>query len=91
MKQWDRKCLQTAAAVFIAILILARIGAAQEGTQTPREAVEEIETKKTPPTSFTIYPVPNYSGDFWSRSYLSGDWGGLSQSWPNMACNSNLT
>ena len=24
-----------------------------------------------------ILPVPDYSGDFWSRSHLTGDWGGL--------------
>src|SRR5262247_246815 len=75
MKQWDRKCLQTAAAVFIAILTLAVIGAAQEGTQTPREAVEEKQPTKI--SSFTLYPVPNYGVDFCSRFYLTGDWGGL--------------
>jgi len=25
----------------------------------------------------TLFPVPNYSGDLWSRSYLTGNWGGL--------------
>ena len=25
----------------------------------------------------TIFPVPDYSGDFLNRSYLTGDWGGL--------------
>ncbi len=25
----------------------------------------------------TLFPVPNYAGDLWSRSYLTGDWGGL--------------
>ena len=75
MKQCDRKYLHTAAAVFIAILTLARIGAAQDDTQTPREAVEEKQPTTIP--SFTLYPVPNYGGDFWSRSYLTGDWGGL--------------
>lgn len=25
----------------------------------------------------TIYPVPDYSGDFLNRSYLTGDWGGI--------------
>ncbi len=25
----------------------------------------------------TLFPVPNYSGDLWSRSYGTGDWGGL--------------
>ena len=25
----------------------------------------------------TLFPVPDYSGDLWSRSRLTGDWGGL--------------
>ncbi len=25
----------------------------------------------------TIYPVPDYRGDFFKRSYLTGGWGGL--------------
>jgi hypothetical protein len=45
-------------------------GAAQEEKQPP---------DKTAATSqdATIYPVPNYGGDFRSRSYLTGDWGGV--------------
>ena len=74
MKACDRMHLYTAA-ILITVLALARVCAAQDETQTPREAVEQ-----KPPTtisSFTIYPVPNYGGDFGSRSYLTGDWGGL--------------
>src|SRR5262245_32322882 len=33
--------------------------------------------EKAETTDTTLYPVPNYGGDFWSRSYLTGDWGGL--------------
>src|SRR6476646_1696592 len=61
--------------VMLLALALARVGAAQDETQTPREAVEQ--KQPTTISSFTIYPVPNYGGDFWSRSYLTGDWGGL--------------
>src|SRR5262249_21687218 len=25
----------------------------------------------------TLYPIPNSSGDIWSRSYFTADWGGL--------------
>jgi len=30
-----------------------------------------------------LLPVPDYSGDLWSRSRLTGDWGGLRQDWAN--------
>jgi porin len=66
--------VNTAAAIFILLIALARVGAAQDEPLTPREAVEE---KQPTGSSFTIYPVPNYGGDFWARSYLTGDWGGL--------------
>jgi len=74
MKRRDGICLWAPAAILIAVLVLVRVGAAQDETQTPREAVEE---KQPTGSTFTIYPVPNYGGDFWSRSYLTGDWGGL--------------
>ncbi|HKD72861.1 MAG TPA: carbohydrate porin [Candidatus Acidoferrum sp.] len=64
-----------AAAMLIAVFALARVCTAQDETQTPREAVEERPPGKAP--TFTIYPVPRYGGDFGSRSYLTGDWGGL--------------
>jgi hypothetical protein len=75
MKRCDGVHLCVGIVMLIAVLLLTRVGAAQDGTQTPREAVEEKQPTTSP--SFTIYPVPNYGGDFWSRSYLTGDWGGL--------------
>ena len=75
MKRGDGNCLWSPAAILMAVLALARAGAAQDETQTPREAVEQ--KQPTTISSFTIYPVPNYAGDFRSRSYLTGDWGGL--------------
>ena len=30
-----------------------------------------------------LLPIPNYSGDLVTRSYLSGDWQGLRQDWAN--------
>src|SRR5215470_5057115 len=74
MKRRNSIRLCAAAVTFIAIFVLAGVGAAQDETQTPREAVEE---KQPAGPSFTIYPVPNYGGDLRSRSYLTGDWGGL--------------
>ena len=64
-----------AAVMLIAVFALVRVCAAQDETQTPREAVEEKQPTTIP--TFTIYPVPDYGGDFRSRSYLTGDWGGL--------------
>jgi porin len=76
MKRADLvRCWFAAALFVIVVLALARIGVAQDETQTPREAVEEKQPDKAP--TFTISPVPNYGGDFGSRSYLTGDWGWL--------------
>ena len=30
-----------------------------------------------------LLPVPDYSGDLFERSHLTGDWGGLRQDWAN--------
>ena len=38
------------------------------------EASEGQSDEQQPPQG--LLPIPDYSGDFWSRSYLSGDWGG---------------
>jgi hypothetical protein len=69
MKRGDLvRCWFAAALFVIVVFALTRIGAAQDETQAPREAVEE--KQPTTISSFTIYPVPNYGGDF--RSYLTG-------------------
>jgi len=70
MKRCDRRCLHITAAMLIAFLALPRVGAAQAERPTPEKTAAAS-------SSVTIYPVPNYGGDFWSRSYLTGDWGGL--------------
>src|SRR6476646_5706396 len=31
--------------------------------------------RSNPPAG--LLPVPDYSGDFWTRQFLTGDWGGL--------------
>ena len=62
--------LSAAGAMVLAFFFLAGVGTAQQEKPLP---------DKTAATSqdATIYPVPSYGGDFWSRSYLTGDWGGL--------------
>ena len=56
--------------ILMTVFVLAPAGAAQE---------EKQPTEKTTAASqdASLYPVPNYGGDLWSRSYLTGDWGGL--------------
>jgi len=90
MKRADLvRCWFAAALFVIVVLALARIGVAQDETQTPREAVEEKQPDKAP--TFTISPVPNYGGDFGWRSYLTGIGAGSGRSWQIAACNSILT
>jgi hypothetical protein len=69
MKACDRMHLYTAA-ILLALFALTGVGAAQEDKQPPNKTAATS-------SSATIYPVPNYGGDFWSRSYVTGDWGGL--------------
>ena len=69
MKQIDVILLWAAAAMLIALFVLARTSPAQEEKQPDKSTATSQDA--------TIYPVPNYGGDLWSRSYLTGDWGGL--------------
>jgi hypothetical protein len=66
----------------IVFFVLARIGAAQE----EKQAVEKAESSDA-----TMYPVPNYGGGFWSRSYLTGIGAGSDRGWRIVACSSSST
>lgn len=44
--------------------------------ETGKESPSGKESAPPPEASKGLLPVPDYTGDFWSRSYLSGDWGG---------------
>jgi porin len=68
MKQIDVILLWAAGAILIALFALARTSPGQEKQPDKSTATSQ---------DATIYPVPNYSGDLSSRSYLTGDWGGL--------------
>src|SRR5215831_5386998 len=90
MKRADLvRCWFAAALFVIVVLALARIGVAQDETQTPREAVEEKQPDKAP--TFTISPVPNYGGDFGGALISQGIGAGSGRSWQIAACNSILT
>ena len=62
-----------AAAIFIASIALVRVGAAQDETLTPREAIEEKQPGETAAGSSTatLYPGPNYGGDFRHKNNTS--------------------
>lgn len=67
----------------LVIIILAAVAQAQESqrepTQTPGSqpaAATEVQRDETPATQPALLPVPNYSGDWWQRPALTGDWGG---------------
>src|SRR5689334_17322587 len=46
-----------------------------------KEAIDANGNKLPPSASSSepagLLPIPDYSGDFWNRSYLTGDWNGL--------------
>ena len=52
----------------------------EEADATPGEAGIE-ESTESEPASEGLLPVPDYSGDWSRRPYLSGDWGGHRQDW----------
>jgi porin len=41
------------------------------------------QTAPAPEAAKGLLPIPDYSGDLWSRSFLSGDWGGTRTDWAN--------
>jgi porin len=61
-------------AVFLGALILG-FGLWPMGGQA-QEAGSAQKTAKAPEAEATLFPVPNFTGDLWSRPKLTGDWGG---------------
>lgn len=51
--------------------------ASTEETVSTRAGEEVAFDSGAPVRSKGILPIPNYGGDIWSRSYFTGDWGGL--------------
>jgi porin len=39
------------------------------------------EDEDAPAEAQGLLPVPDYSGDLWTRTHLTGDWGGVRQDW----------
>ncbi len=57
--------------ILVLALMISWMGLAVAQDKKPADA------KPAAAEDATIYPVPDYSGDFLNRSYLTGDWGGL--------------
>jgi porin len=57
-------------ALIIGFSLWPMVGQAQEAGSAQK-------TAKAPEVEATLFPVPNFTGDLWSRPKLTGDWGGL--------------
>jgi len=64
-------------------LALGGVGAVAQDEGEDIEADEIEDASKTPKAPAGILPVPDYSGGFWNRKYLTGDWGGKRTEWAN--------
>lgn len=68
--------------MFLALFTLVQSVQAED---TSLPALGQTETGENDPVEVTegILPVPDYSGDWKTRRFLSGEWGGLRQDWAN--------
>ncbi len=57
---------------------------AQEATNSPAM------TNSPPPATVGLLPIADYSGDLWTRSYLTGDWGGVRTNLANNGAQFNV-
>lgn len=67
---------------------------AQDDAQTtsePQTASQATPTAEQQSEPKGILPVPDYSGDFWQRSYLTGDWGGTRSDLADRGVQFNVT
>jgi hypothetical protein len=46
------------------------------GGETFLDPVQEPISEPAAVEEATLFPVPDYDGDLWERSYLTGNWGG---------------
>jgi hypothetical protein len=65
--------LNSQGVVGLSLCVLAPCAIAQNDSSTSGKTNAPPQTASA---SAGILPVPDYSGDFWTREYLTGDWGG---------------
>ncbi len=68
------------------MLVLAALSSAVQGQETASSPQEGAAANQ----SQGLLAVPDYSGDWKTRSKLTGDWSGLRQEWTNSGINLNL-
>lgn len=66
-------------ALILTGLVTIAAGADPQAATAPAGSgrVAPVQTKNQ------IFPTPDYTGDLWTRSTLTGDWGGTRQEWAN--------
>ncbi len=67
------------AGAFLCMLLVAH--ASGQEVATPSEGPPPAEAE--PSATKGILPIPDYTGDFWIRAFLTGDWGGTRTDWAN--------
>ncbi len=61
----------------LALTSISNLVIAEEDTSAVQSDQVQMETSQTQ----GILPLPDYTGDIWKRSFLTGDWGGTRTAW----------
>ncbi len=61
---------------FLLLVLILAVAILWPGAPVAQQIEDQI-TKPAAEEQATLYPVPDYRGDFFKRSYLTGDWGGF--------------
>jgi porin len=56
---------------------------ATHAQELPSTASDPSTAEQSPAAPEGILPIPNYTGDIWTRAFLTGDWNGTRTDWAN--------
>lgn len=73
-RRWKRSPLCVITATALASLVLPPLLNLRAGEVSDKIVVSDLDLADSP---LTLFPVPNYAGDLFTREALTGDWGGL--------------
>src|SRR5262245_764825 len=65
---------------YLGALVSLGVAGVGLGQQTPADAQPPEPAAETE-TPEGLLPLPDYTGDFWTRSRLTGEWGGTRSEW----------
>lgn len=71
----------------ITALLVSSICMKNTEAQQSAAGIPSGEAKK-PQTEATLFPVPDFTADIWTRAKLTGDWLACALNWRTTACNS---